>query len=421
MKVWQPAKVISTGFITLLLSVSSPLFAQARLDLAGIDTPIVEVMQMISKSNNINIVLSRAVEGNVSFNLYDVTTDEAIRLIAEIGGYAVENRDGLYFILQQEELGKRSAGAATAIRVFDIQYAKPELMGTVLTNHLSQYGKITVVPDRKQLIVEDLADFLQRTETLLTALDSAPRQILIEAKILEITLDDNSSYGVNWTRFFPSDEGETKNLGTRGLASEISSGLFVDVVNENVSVFLEALQSEGKIRTLATPKLLTIEKQEASVIIGDRIGYRVTTTINQVTTESVEFLESGVILKVTASIDKDKNILLEISPQISTGTIVNNLPSQTTTEVRTSFITRDRQSVFIGGLIKNSTSINSSGVPVLRNIPLFGRLFGNKQESVNTSETIILITPYLVGKSSALSVEEKQKVEQFEQQLAQPK
>ena len=127
-----------------------------------------------------------------------------------------------------------------------------------------------------------------------------PQQILIEAKILEITLSDSNAYGINWTKVF--NGGET-TIGVQGLASP-ASGLFINRVTDNFTAALEALYQKNDVRTLSSPNLVARENTEASVIVGDRQGYKVTTTINQVTTESVEFLESGVILRVLPTIDE---------------------------------------------------------------------------------------------------------------------
>jgi type II secretory pathway component GspD/PulD (secretin) len=162
---------------------------------------------------------------------------------------------------------------------------------------------------------------------------------------------------------------------------------------------LNALTSQGRVRTLSTPKLLAVEGVESEVIIGDRRGYSVTTTINQVTSESVEFLESGVILRVTSSVDGSGQVMMAINPEVSTGVIdpLTGIPSQTTTEVSTSMIVPDGKTIFVGGLIKHRIDESKRGVPVLSKIPGLGRLFSNRQKTHTNTETIVLITPTVVS------------------------
>ncbi len=392
-------------FTLCLLLHCTQVLAQSseRFSISAKSTPIGDVMAMFSQKGRVNIMLAKEVSGDVSFNLYDVTLDEAIRAIAEIGGYAAEKRGSSYFIIDRKDVGGHSTRGLTSVRTFEVQYADPATVESVLKNHLSKFGKITVAQDRKLLVVEDMPDFLRRIAGLVKTLDRAPRQILIEAKILEVTLNDSLSYGIDWTKLFSVDPGEIKEFGTQNLALPGSPGLFVNVVNENIDLLLTALKTDGRLRTISTPKLLALENEEASVVVGDRIGYKVTTTINQVTTESVEFLESGVILRVTPSVDDENRILLDIYPQISTATVTEGIPSKTTTEVTTRFIADNRQTIFIGGLLKNSLSEFEGGVPVLKSIPLLGRLFSSLQTVSLKTETIVLITPYIVSDIAELN------------------
>jgi len=116
-----------------------------------------------------------------------------------------------------------------------------------------------------------------------------------------------------------------------------------------------------------------------------------------VTTESIEFLESGVILKVTPSVDKTGRIMMAIHPEVSTGTIKDGIPAQTTTEVTTQLVAEDGQTVFIGGLIKNTRNKNRRGVPGLSRIPVLGRLFSRTEDVSIKTETVVMITPHVVA------------------------
>ena len=174
------------------------------------------------------------------------------------------------------------------------------------------------------------------------------------------------------------------------------------------------------MRTLSSPNLVALDNTEASVIIGDRQGYKVTTTINQVTTESIEFLESGVILNVLPRIDEAGNVLMQIHPEVSTGAIsADGIPSQKTTEVTTEILTGDGQTVFIGGLIKNNITDGNESVPFLGAIPLLGSLFSSESYASNNTETIVLITPYVIGgKAHQLMLDKSARVDHQEKLLS---
>ncbi|WP_372783745.1 type II secretion system protein GspD [Litorivivens sp.] len=404
---------------TLLLfsGLAFPVIAEERFSMSANDTPVRDVMAMLAQKGRVSILLEKDVKGDISFNLYDVTMDEAVGALAEMAGFAAEKRGRTYYIIDKKNVGVNATGGLTSLKAFPIRYAEPQALLDIAKNYISLYGKVTLAAQERVLVIEDKPDFLAKIHRILKAVDSPPRQILIEAKIFEITLNDGLAHGINWTKLFSVDPGEVKQFGVQGLAAPGAPGLFVNVVNDNIELLIDALQTDGRLRTISTPKLLALENKEASVVVGERIGYRVTTTINQVTTESIEFLESGVILRVTPSIDADNRVMLDIYPQISTGSINDGIPSKNTTEVATNLITNDKQTVFIGGLLKNTVSETASGVPFLKDIPLIGRLFASREKSGLRTETVVLITPYIVSPDGGYSGQYIQAVEREEKAL----
>lgn len=356
---------------------------------------IAELFETLSRQGQTNILLGSGVQGQVSVSLYDVSLDQAVRAIAEAAGFAVELQGDTYFIVSRDDAGKDMAGGMTIIRSFKVQYTATEDVAKILGNHLSRYGKVTSLPEQSLIVVEDRPDFVARIEKLLGEIDRQPVQILIEAQILEVTLDRTQTYGLDWNRLFSHDKGQG-GFGVQGLSTPGIPGLFMTLVSSNVEAALSALDEDGRVRTLSMPKLLALEHQEAEVVIGDRIGYRVTTTINQVTTESVDFIESGVILKVTPFVDRSGRIMMEIHPEVSTGSVSNGIPSVSTTEVTTQLLADDGQPVFIGGLMRNKKSNRAQGVPILREVPLIGRLFKNSEALTLNTETVVLITPRIM-------------------------
>jgi len=412
----------------VLLLLGSLLQATAfAVDKRGVtlsvqDTEISEVMNMLSQKERLNILLATGVEGNVSLNLYDVEIDNAIRSVARAGGYAVEMHGSTYFIIKPEDAGLRATSDITRVKTFRIQYSDPEQVKTIIENHLSDYGEVTALADRNMLVVEDTPDYLRQVSRILKEIDREPNQIFIEARILQVTLSDSDVYGINWARLFNYDGGDGA-FGVTGLSSP-GSGLFFSLLTPNIDVALEALESKNRVRSLSSPKLLALEGQKASVVIGERQGYRVTTTINQVTTESIEFLESGVILDVTSRVDAAGRIMMEIHPEVSVGSVsVTGIPSQNTTEVTTQMLAEDGRTLFIGGLIRNNTDEATEGVPVLGSIPLVGKLFSSSSKSSSNAEFVVLITPYVVGgKAHGDMLKEIARLEKAEKILiAQPK
>lgn len=397
---------------TNLDSLPGPLQAAGgeRISVNFRDSPIQQVFEVLSRKDKLNIILAKEVTGTVSVNLYGVTIDEAIHRVAETAGYAVEIRNGDYMILDRKEAGLDRLGGMKVLRTFKVQYSDPRQVAEILTKYLSRYGKITPLNDRRLIVIEDTPEFLERAKLLLEQLDVQPRQILIEAKILEVSLDDGERYGVDWGNIFGTPGDPSSNSGKFGVnglsqgsvaGGPRMSGFFFSLTNRRLDLFLEAQESKGRIHTISAPKLLAMENQEAKAVIGDSTGYKVTTTINQVTTETVQFLESGVILKVIPSVDQQGRVLLKIHPEVSSTVLANGIPSKKSTEFTTELLCEDGQSVFIGGLIKKRSSENRVGIPVLGSIPVLGALFSTNAAAVSTVETVVIITPHVINDSRA--------------------
>ncbi len=388
-----------------------------RISISLEDVEIQKVMRMLSRQQRLNIFVSEGVEGKVSINLYDMDVIEAVKSISAAAGYAVEERNGSYFIVEPDEAGKYNHSGLTEVRSYKIQYTQPSQVETILKDYLSSFGQITILDDRRLLIVEDKPAYLAKIESLLAEIDREPKQILIEAKILEVTLTDSESFGLDWSKFFTSSDGEG-SFGIQNLASPTSPGLFFQYLSPDFEIALNALKERGRLRTLSTPKLLAMEDRTAETVVGTRLGFRVTTTINQVTSESIEFLETGIILKVTPSVDREGKILLDIHPEVSDGSVSDDgIPSKTTTQLSTRMLVPDGQTVFLGGLIKHNTNESREGVPLLGDLPVMGALFSNRSKSLTATEIVVLITPKVIdfqtGQWNKSNVEKSERLEKL--------
>lgn len=392
-----------------------------RVTLNFRESSIQEVFDVLSRKDKVNIILGKGVTGTVSVNLYNITVNEAIYRVAAAAGFAVEFRNGDFFILEHKDAGLEHPEGIMKLRTFKVQYSDPKQVADILGKYLSRYGKVTPLIDRKMIVIEDTPEFLDRVSKLLLELDAQPKQVLIEAKVLEVKLDDGEIYGVDWSKVFGSVGGTHGSFGTNGLASgnvtggPKQAGFFFSLANKNLELFLEAQSTRNRVRTLSTPKLLALENQEARVSIGDSTGYKVTTTINQVTTESIQFLESGVILRVTPTVDQQGRVLLKVHPEVSSATLSAGIPSKKSTEVTTELLSEDGQAVFIGGLIKKVSSKEKTGVPVLGDIPGIGRLFSTTTETFNNTETVVIITPRVIQNPRAADEFTDENIAQIDQ------
>jgi type II secretory pathway component GspD/PulD (secretin) len=424
----NPIKGVLLIVMCCVLIVQPAVSANKRnlISISVRQTEVAELFEMLSRQNNVNILLAKGVTGEVSVNLYNISAKEAIYAIAAAAGLAVERINKGYLISPRSEVGKTIVGGLKEVRTYKVQYSDSSKVAEILEKHLSQYGKLDMLEDRKILVVEDLPEFLGRIEYLLEQLDQPPAQILIEARILQIALDDNLEYGVDWTKTFTAGGGKG-NAGVENLGKQVTDlaigaaagppGLFFNYFNDTIEAQLNLLSQKGKVRSLATPSLLALEHQEAEVVIGDRKGYKLTTVNVGVSTESIQFLESGVILRVKPYIDRNGRVMMEVHPEISSGTVNDDtgVPDQTTTEVTTRLLVDNGATVFIGGLINNVVDSDHQGVPILEDIPFLGYLFSTDSESSLRTETVVMIKPQIIRPDNMeLITHNAERTEQFD-------
>jgi len=398
------------------------------------DADLQDVIRTLSEQGGFNIVSGPNISGRVTYDLRNVTTIQALDAALKINGYGIETTGDIMFVrplnqlVSQQETraeGSETASEQTApgmlySKSYRVVYSDVSEIASALRENISKHGRVTVNKSNNIIIVEDTAERMNRVDELIKSLDVIPRQVLIEARILEVRLGDDMQVGVDWSNVFKGGDASYTVSGTnfaRRPDTSGSAGLFLEVVTPHFDMFLNALQEKGDLKTLATPKLLALDNREAEIIIGGRLGFRVTTTVNQVTTESIEFLDVGTMLKITPRISDDGHILLNIHPEVSEGLVDQGLPSETTTEVTTRVIIRDGESIFIGGLIRDRKEKTVEQIPILGSIPLIGPLFRNTTDSVSRTETVVMITPHIVGAgSAAIMQQEKEKVESFDQE-----
>ena len=358
---------------------------------------LIDVLNLFSKKTGWNLVIAPEVTGTVSLHLHEVSIEEALAAVARITGYAIERIGQILYVTSREKVEGFPFPEEPMHKTYKLYYMGAQAAATVVKRYLSPYGKLAVNKSKGLLFIEDTPETFTRIEPILRTLDQPPKQVLIEARILEVQLNNGFSYGVDWKAVF--DKGKKAGtLETKGFATPPdggTQGFFFSLTTPDVTALLNALQQEGTLNTLATPKLLALNHKPAKIVIGGRLGFRVTTTSNQITTESVEFLDTGTQLRLTPHIDNQGNILMEIHPEISDGVVTEGLPSKTTTEVTTTLLARDGESIFIGGLIRTREEEVIQRVPLLGHIPILGYLFRNTEIKRLKSEIIVIITPHL--------------------------
>jgi type IV pilus assembly protein PilQ len=201
--------------------------------------------------------------------------------------------------------------------------------------------------------------------------------------------------------------GQGTLMETFGFAQDpaTAQGLTVGFSEDNIQAIITALETVTDTTLLANPKILSVNKQEGIVYIGRKIGYVSQTSQTQTsTTQAVEFLETGTRLAFRPYIGDDGYIRMDIYPKDSTGTLKeNNIPDETSTELRANVVVKDGETVVIGGLFRDSVVTSRSQVPVLGNLPVLGGLFRGTTDTMERQEVFVILTPHIIEEPSQAS------------------
>jgi len=290
-------------------------------------------------------------------------------------------------------------------------------------------GMITVTATKKQL--NRVADYIDMLKERLH------KQVLIDVTILSVSLSSSNKTGVDWSKFSlgisstslfnnsnnKSQNGHTSTDSTNAPASYYDSAITknynnLTVVNDavfSITGVIDFLASNGDTRVVSSPKVLTMNNQQALITIGDNVNYRVpedttntaTTTTTLTTTYTNYSIFIGVLLNITPEISEDNEIILRINPSVSNFKYSADDTQQTdpreiapdTTEKKLSTVVKvkDGSTIILGGLIASTKGKDDSSVPILSSIPLLGEAFKHTADTLATSELVFVITPHIIG------------------------
>lgn len=243
-------------------------------------------------------------------------------------------------------------------------------------------------------------------EAALRKLDASPLQVLLEAAIVEVTLTNDIKYGVQY--FFQPDSQNQIVLTDSASASVVPalpgfSYLFSN--GSNIRVVLDALQAVTHIEVVSSPEVMVLNNQTANLEVGDRVPI---VTAQAVATEntnapivnSVEYEDTGVILKVTPRVNRGGMVMMDIDQEVSQVTTTTSSTIQSPTiqqrKISSSVAVQDGETIALGGLISDSRDQSRTGIPYLEEIPVLGNLFRDTGNKVTRTELMVLITPHVV-------------------------
>lgn len=401
-----------------------------------------------------NIVPPPNIQGQLGFSrLFDVTFEEAMDAI--LGeNFKYEQEGNLIKVYTTAEYKKIKEDPERMVhRVFTLYYISAEearklvspvlsSAGTMETSTAAEKGISTggagggsgggdSMALQDMISIYDYPENIASAEEVVRAIDVRPKQVLVEATILSALLTEQTQFGIDLnllggvsltgtssTAQVGTIEGTAELIttatgplgqiaaGVAGTALEVAgfaaaggSGLRIGVRSGSITAFITALEGITDTTVLANPKILAVNKQEGSVLIGQKIGYRsqITQTDGGTVTSKVEFLETGTRLVFRPFIGDDGYVRMDIYPKDSSATLnEQGIPNETTAELRTNIIVRDGQTIVIGGLFRDVVSSGRNQVPLLGDLPFVGALFRSTNDTSQREEVIILLTVHII-------------------------
>lgn len=413
-------------------------YAGEKLSLNFQNIDVRSVLQVIADFTNFNIVTSDSVSGNLTLRLKDVPWDQALDIILQAKGLDMRKTGNVIWIAPGEELAAREKMQLEALaqigdleplltESFQVNYHQAKDIFDFLKSRdqtvLSQRGSVVFDDRSNKLFVTDVGSRLDDIRRLVQEIDIAPRQVLIEARIVEANKDFARDLGVRLnlgSSRGPSLGGNTRlGLGqfsggaltgsgfTSGGATPVATfstlnlSLFNSASTRFLNLELAALETDGRGRVVSSPRVLTANQVEASIEQGTEIPYRKETSSGAT---SVEFKKAVLSLRVRPQITPDGRVQLRVQvnkdrPQFLPGF---QEPAIDTKNVETEVLVENGGTVVIGGIYEEEETNTTARVPVLGEVPVVGFLFRNNRIVSNRKELLVFITPRIVTESLTL-------------------
>jgi type IV pilus assembly protein PilQ len=434
-----------------------PVYTGERLTLNFQDIETRAVLQLLADASGQNIVVSDSVTGNVTLRLQNVPWDQALDIVLRTKGLDKRKQDNVIIVAPQTELAAREKADLAARKdvqelaplrseYLQVNYAKAADMAALIKGQnnslLSPRGSVAVDDRTNTLLLQDTSDRLADIRRLVATLDIPVRQVLIESRIVIVDNDFQRQIGAvfGWTNV--QRNGQTGVVTTTGnaagtdqiIGSALTNGQTnntpfpvsiptgttaanrynvnlpvgtpagswaLGILGNNFIVDLElsAAQAETQANIIASPRVITANRKEATIKQGIEIPYQQSASSGATT---IQFKDAVLLLKVTPQITPDNRIILDLNVRDdSVGTVVVasggvNVPSINTREITTQVLVNDGQTVVLGGILQTTQREDDTKVPFLGDIPVLGHLFKNTNHQDDKDELMIFITPKIV-------------------------
>jgi general secretion pathway protein D len=348
--------------------------------------------------------------GNVKSTVGRVVADPATRTII-----LIDVPDKVAQMVTAVEGMDRAAQLQT--KPFELRYGKAADVKPEVEKALTpKLGAVRLDKRTNTLVVTDLASQMQDIQRIIRAFDRRTREVVIQAKIVEVRLEDRLQIGIDWEVLFRA----MVNVDMRQIfpvQPAITTGgklILGTFASDNWRAVLDLLQSVGKTNILSTPQIAVVENEEAKILVGTKQAY-VTSAVTQTqqaatTAEQVTFVDVGLQFKVAPTINDEGFVTMKIRPEVSSVTSElrtaagNVIPIVDTSSAETTVMVKDGNTVVIAGLIKEERTDTARKFPILGDIPILGFFFRSRNDSALKTELLFFLTPTIFSGGESVGV-----------------
>jgi type IV pilus assembly protein PilQ len=415
---------------------------QKKVSVDFVDTEIDDVIRIMAEQADVDVIKSPKVTGTVTAKLSNVPLEEALRNILAAQGYDYVMSKNMIRIAPAGEITQEAEKLVT--KIYRVNYADIKEIEKSLSKFVSQRGAISTNPGTSNIIVKETESNIKAIDAFIEDIDRITPQILVEARIYDITSKNEIDLGVEWmagrnTTYYtdttavipPGTLGNTKTGDTAPFTTGIFTGATGKTTgtqgllkfgwlkdNLDIDVVMRAQQNLINAKLLANPRILVLDNETANIAITSEIPYQeLTQTSGGGNIGTTSFKDVGVTLKVTPHLTRAEKIRLKVEPEFSvqTGNVTfasGNLsypqPIVAKRSAQTTLLVDSGQTVVLGGLRKKDVNKTVNKVPLLGDIPLICYLFRFEGEDTVNSEMLVFLTPKIVTETSLSEVEQKQ-------------
>ena len=374
------------------------------------DAELDSVLRAIATSYDLNIIPMQEIKGKINVSLKSITLEEALEAMLLSKGYAYTRKGNIMYVTSHPDAAAFDMISAS-FHLESITAAEAE---NLIGKAISSKGDIRINSSTNSLVVTDYSQQIDRVRELLGEIDIAPIQVLIEAKIVDITSSDLEAIGVTYGGTYTNqgllhDRSDSyQHLDSVGgtvtmneQSSSLTGGQFnlssFGLKNLDATATIDALIRDQRANILASPSIATLNGKEARIIIGEKYPYTEQTQTTTGTTETTKFVDIGTTLRVTPQVSPNGWITMTVHPEVSSvSEALAAGPRITTREADTTVRVKDGDTIVIGGLLKKTDDRVIDRIPILGYIPIIGFLFSRRSKDVINKELAVFITPHII-------------------------